>query len=144
MRGISRIDSRNTHGWFVRVYRDGHIHSKMFSDGLHGGRQEALEASVRYHREYESKHPRSYISTRIRQRPQKNNTSGVVGVSDTYCWSRSGEKILCFGVTWRPRRNVTRCKKFYYHHYDSREAALAAAVEFRKAREAEITKSIET
>ena len=144
MKGISRIDSRSTHGWFVRAFRNGRTHSKVFSDGVHGGRQIALEKAAKYRDEYEREHPPEYAATRIRRRPQKNNTSGVVGVSDTYCKSRTGEKIPCFGVTWRPRRNVTKCKKFYYHHYGSREAALEVATEFRKAREAEILQELES
>ena len=32
MKGISRIDSNGTHGWFVRVYRNGKTYSKLYSD----------------------------------------------------------------------------------------------------------------
>ncbi len=142
MKGISRIDSNHTHGWFVRVFRDGGTHSKMFSDGVHGGREKALKDAQEYKEEYERQHPPSYASTRLRMKPLRNNTSGVVGVSDTHDRSKTGKKLPCFSVSWRPQKNVTRCKKFYYHHYDSREAAFEAAVEFRKAREHDILAGI--
>lgn len=142
MKGISRIDSRNTHGWFVRVFRNGHTHSKMFSDGVHGGREEALKMAKKYKDEYEKNHPRTLAATRLRLKMPRNNTSGVVGVSDTHVRSRSGEKFPCFSVSWCPAKNVKRCKKFYYHKYDSREEAFEAAVKFRQEREKEILKGL--
>jgi len=42
MKGISRIDSGSTHGWFVRAYRNGDTYSKLFSDRKCGGKGEAL------------------------------------------------------------------------------------------------------
>ena len=143
MKGISRIDSNHTHGWFVRVYRNGQTKSKMFSDGVHNGREKALRAAQKYKEEYERKHPPSHVSTRIRTNPPKNNTSGVVGVSETFNRSRNGNKLPCFNVSWRPRRNMSRTKSFFISHYGSRDAAFKAAVKFRKAREAEIIKGSE-
>ena len=142
MKGISRIDSNHTHGWFVRVFRNGGTHSKMFSDGVHEGREKALKAAQEYKEEYERQHPPSYATTRLRMKPLRNNKSGVVGVSDTHDRSRAGKILPCFSVSWRPQKNKTRCKKFYYHHYDSRESAFEAAVEFRKERELEILAEI--
>ena len=43
MKGISRIDSGSTHGWFVRSYRAGRTYSKLFSDRKHGGKSKALQ-----------------------------------------------------------------------------------------------------
>ncbi len=143
MKGISRIDSRNTHGWFVRVFRNGQTHSKMFSDGVHGGREKALKIAKKYKDEYEEKNPRSYASTRLRLKAPRNNTSGVVGVSDTHVRSRSGELFPCFSVSWCPQKNTNRCKKFYYHKYDSREEAFEAAVKFRQEREREILEGLQ-
>lgn len=142
MKGISRIDSQSTHGWFVRVYRDGSVHSKFFSDGVHGGKRKALTAAREYKAEYEREHPAGplpgYPSVPFRTRPPRNNTSGVVGVSETFQRARDGSRLRCFCVSWCPRRNTPRSKRFYHHLYDSREEAFKAAVEFRKAREEEI------
>ena len=144
MKGISRIDSNHTHGWFVRVFRSGQTHSKMFSDGVYGGQEKALKAAIKYKDEYERKHPPSYTSTRMRLRPMKNNTSGVVGVSETFSKSRNGNILPCFNVSWRPRRNVSRSKSFFFSKYGSREAAFEAAIKFRKEREADIIAGIES
>jgi len=43
MKGISRIDSGSTHGWFVRCYRNGKTFSKLYSDRKCGGKGKALQ-----------------------------------------------------------------------------------------------------
>ena len=45
-RNVSRVDSGNTHGWLVRLQRDGRITSKLFSDRAHGGRDDALRRAL--------------------------------------------------------------------------------------------------
>lgn len=142
MKGVSRIDSGGTHGWFVRVFRDTKVHSKMFSDGVNGGRDKALQAAMAYREEYVRQHPPDFAARRLKKRLQKNNKTGVSGVCETYGRSRSGEKMPCFGVTWNPEPGKPRCKKFHFSKYGDREAALEAATEFRKAREEEILQSV--
>lgn len=141
MKGISRIDSKHTHGWFVRISREGHIHSKMFSDGPHGGKQEALEAAIHYRDEYEREHPRRPEVSRIRQKLPSNNTTGVLGVSETYTTWKNGDTRACFLVSWSPEPRQVRQKTFYHHHFDCRKAALEAAAEFRRAREREMVEA---
>jgi len=46
---ITRLDHKNTHGWWVRVYlRSKPVYSKLFSDGVHGGKQKALKEAKSY------------------------------------------------------------------------------------------------
>ena len=47
-KGISRIDSGSTHGWFVRGYKNGKTFSKLFSDLKSGGKRKALQLARRY------------------------------------------------------------------------------------------------
>ncbi len=136
MKGISRIDTDSTHGWFVRVYHDNQTHSKFFSDGVHGGRQRALKKGLAYHDEYVKKNNIKYLP--FFTKPMKSNTSGINGVSETFQRARNGDKIPCFNVFWAPSPNERRCKRFYHHHYSSREETLQAAADFRKEREKEI------
>lgn len=144
MKGISRIDSRNTHCWFVRIYRDGKVHSKTFSDGVYGSQEKALKAAKEYKEEYDRQNPPSYEYKRLRTKPPQNNKSGIVGVSETYgrAQGNRGAKMPCFSVTWVPTPNRPRCKKFYFSKYGGREAAFEAAKEFRKARELEILQDL--
>ena len=141
MEGISRMDSRSTHGWFVRVYRDGLTHSKLFSDGVYGSEKDALKEALRYKACYEKRHPRQPAATRYRQRLQRNNTTGITGISETFHRDRKGNKLPCFSITWSPQPNVRRNKRIYHHHHTDRQEAFEAATLFRKEREAEIEQS---
>lgn len=47
-KGISRIDSGSTHGWFVRGYRNGKTYSKLFSDRKCGGKGKAQKLAREY------------------------------------------------------------------------------------------------
>lgn len=45
---VTRIDSGNTHGWYVRVHRQGVKYEKLFSDLKHGGKDRALVKALVY------------------------------------------------------------------------------------------------
>ena len=47
-KGISRIDSGSTHGWFVRGYKNGRTYSRLFSDMKLGGNDTALGVARTY------------------------------------------------------------------------------------------------
>jgi hypothetical protein len=51
LKGISRIDQpeNRTHGFFVRLVRQGKSHSAFFADQSHGGRQKALAAARQHY-----------------------------------------------------------------------------------------------
>ena len=142
MKGISRIDSKHTHGWFVRVYRDGKAIGKFFSDGVHGGRDEALQKARQHKIDYDLENPPSPFQGRVRMKPQKNNKTGVLGISETYETWRNGRKVPCFSVSWRPAPNIAKNKRFYIHHYESKQAALEAAAKFREERIADLAKEL--
>jgi len=130
------MDTGSTHGWFLRVYQRGEVYRKFFSDSVFGSGDAALQAAITHRDEYVREHQIEYLP--FFTAPMKSNTTGVHGVSETFQRTSSGEKIPCFGVFWAPRRNERRTKRFYIHHYDSREDALQAAAEFRKEKEREI------
>lgn len=54
LRGISRIDSGSTHGWFVRRYKAGKTFSRLFSDRKLGGKGKAKSAALSYRDELET------------------------------------------------------------------------------------------
>ena len=53
MKGISRIDQpeKHTHGFFVRMARQGKTHSAFFSDKTIGGRDQALAAAEAHYQQ---------------------------------------------------------------------------------------------
>lgn len=140
MEGISRIDSERSrsHGWFVRIYyHHPKVHSKFFSDGKYGGKKAAFEQAKSYLEEYKRKFPPPE-KLPFQKKPIATNTTGVSGISESYNRGRNKKKIPCFQVFWAPKRNERKTKRFYHHHYSSREEAFQEAVKFRKEKEAEI------
>jgi len=126
-RGISRIDSSNTHGWFVRVYRDEAIYSKLFSDGRHGGKAEAQVAAVAYRNELEAlldsndNRPRRNNRLPVALRNKRNKT-GVIGVCYRERRLPSGRISKCYSVSWAPEPNVQKCTSFSITKYGKEEA----------------------
>ena len=134
-KGVIRIDSDSTHGWQVRVYRHGKTYSKLFSDRKHGGREEAFEAAVEYRKELEAEvaaMPEAAPRRRLIRR-NKNNSTGVVGISRTYKRDRRGIKHEVYAVSWNPEPGVARGTSFSIRRYGEDEA-------FRRACELRWTK----
>jgi hypothetical protein len=83
---ISRIDSGNTHGWFVRVSIDSEMKSKLFSDLKHKGKELALENAITYRDELykirEAKKREGNVSVRLFK--EKQSKKGKVYDHDVY------------------------------------------------------------
>ncbi len=81
---ITRMDHGNTHGWWVRVYKDSKpVESKLFSDGVHGSKTKAkLEAQA--HRDKVVK-KNKIVPVHMRKTREHSvdcrSTSGLVGVT---------------------------------------------------------------
>lgn len=138
-KGISRIDSGSTHGWFVRGYRNGKTYSKLFSDRKCGGKTKALNLAVE-HRDalYEEL---GTIPKRTRQRrivkSDSRNTTGELGVSRTTKIGPNGTKHECYSVSWRPEPGVQKCTSFSIKKYGEKKA-FKMAVEHRRNKMKEI------
>ena len=137
--GVSRIDSKDTHGWFVRKRYQGQVYSKFFSDSRYDSKQAAFEAAKTYRAQLDKKYPPPKTRA-FRSRAQKNNRTGVVGVSETFMRSHNGKKIPCFTVSWRPQKGVSKTKKFSILAH-GKEEAFRLAVKFRKEMEAEMLRT---
>ncbi len=81
-----RIETDDTKGWQVRFYyqEDGKTkyHSKLFSDGVHGGKRAAYKEAVKYRDEHLDTFTADYRNREIepyRKLDQRNN-SGVPGI----------------------------------------------------------------
>jgi hypothetical protein len=132
MKGISRIDSPTTHGWFVRGYRNGKTYSRLFSDRKLGGKTKALASAKTY---------RDGLLLQIKAIPaQRNprrlvfkdarNVSGVLGVCRTSKTSPNGTPYECYSVSWRPESGVQKCTSFSIRKYGE-EKAFQLAVDHR-------------
>ena len=131
-KGISRIDSGSTHGWFVRGYRNGKTFSRLFSDLKCGGKEEALQTARSFrstlYRKLEEM-PAKPRSRRIVTRDARNKT-GVLGVCRTTKKSPKGVSHECFSVSWRPSPGIQKCTSFSIRKYGEKEA-FRLAVEHR-------------
>jgi hypothetical protein len=137
-KGISRIDSRATHGWFVRGYKNGKTFSKLFSDLKLGGNTKALDMATAYRDELHSKLekiPKKERARRIVYRDSRNRT-GVLGVCRFARRSSSGRVHERYSVTWRPKPGVEKATSFSIRKYGEKKAfRLAIAHRRRMLRE---------
>ena len=134
-KGVIRIDSDSTHGWQVRVYRDGKTFSRLFSDKKWGGRDAAFEAAQAYRDELVEEVAQLPAKPRRRRliRSNKSNTSGVVGVSRTYKRDRRGVRHEVYAVSWNPEPGVARGTSFSIKRYGEDTAfRLACQLRWKK------------
>lgn len=81
---ITRMDHGNTHGWWVRVYKDSKpVESKLFSDGVHGGKEKAKKQAQEHRDKVVKKH--KIVPVHLRKTREhsvdRRSTSGIVGVT---------------------------------------------------------------
>ncbi|HLT46862.1 MAG TPA: hypothetical protein VK002_06500 [Rubricoccaceae bacterium] len=137
-KGVIRIDSDSTHGWQVRVYRHGKTYSRLFSDRLHGGKEEAFAQAVAYRKTLEAEVaalPEAAPRRRL-IRANKNNATGVVGISRTFKRDRRGVKHEVYAVSWNPEPGVARGTSFSIKKYGEDTAfKLACRLRWEKMRE---------
>ncbi len=133
-KGISRIDSGSTHGWFVRGYKNGKTYSKLFSDLKCGGKRKSQRMARNYRDElYEELEqiPTNPRGRRIVYRDSRN-TTGVLGVCRTSKRSASGAFNECYSVSWRPSPGEQKCTSFSIRKYGEKKAFQLAVAHRRK------------
>ncbi len=132
-KGISRIDSGSTHGWFVRGYKNGKTYSKLFSDLKCGGKRKAQAAARDYRDKLYEK--LAQIPTKPRGRRivyrDVRNTTGVLGVSRIAKQSPNGTIHEVYSVSWRPAPGVQKATSISIRKYGE-EKALKLAVALRR------------
>ena len=144
-KGISRIDSGSTHGYFVRAYRNGKTYSKLFSDRKCGGEDKALEQARDYRDELNAELeaiPKAAPKRRI-VKTDSRNTTGELGVTRTTKTAPNDKKHECYNVSWRPEPKVQKCTSFSIKKYGEEEA-FRLAVEHRRKMMAEINEKDST
>lgn len=133
-KGISRIDSGSTHGWFVRGYRNGKTYSKLFSDRKCGGKRKAQQQAREYRTELYDELEQIPLKPRGRRIVYRDsrNTTGVLGVCRTAKKSANGKINECYSVSWRPEPGVQKCTSFSISKYGEAKAKQLAIAHRRK------------
>ena len=124
-KGISRIDSGSTHGWFVRGYRNGKTYSRLFSDLKCGSKEKAYQEALDFRDKlYEKLEeiPRAPRSRRVVLHDSRNST-GVLGVCRTAKRSPNGNLSECYSVSWRPEPGRQKCTSFSIRKYGEKKAS---------------------
>ena len=141
-KNISRIDSKNTHGWYVRIYLNGGVFaSKLFSDRICNGKDKALKNAILYRDHNQmvadvNKQPYKKKRKPIFDKLTKNNKSGIVGVNEVHTKIRN-RPVHYIQATWSEDFKP-KSKKFYITKFRTREEALKSAIKLRKSKEKEI------
>ena len=120
--GICRIDqpAKHNHGFFVRLQRQGKIHSAFFTDCSYGGRQQALAAAQRHYRKL-LKRLKPMTRRRWAEIQRRKGSSSIVGVQKQVL-RRNGEVRKYWVATWSPEPYVVRQKAFSFWEFGSRKA----------------------
>lgn len=145
LKNISRIDSKNTHGWYVRVYLNGKVFAaKLFSDKICGGKEKALKYATLYrdHNQMVADLQRSQTK-RVRRKPffsstARKNSTGVIGVNEVHTTIR-GREVHYIQATWS-ENGQPRSKKFYVSRFRDRDGSMKEAIKLRKQKEKEMEK----
>lgn len=136
-KGLVRIDSASTHGWQVRVYRNGKTYSRLFSDRKYPSSEDALAAAEAYRHELEAEvaaRPAEPPARRLIARNRSNST-GVVGISRTHKRDRRGVLHEVYAVSWNPEPGVARGTSFSIARYGEDTAfRLACKLRWEKMR----------
>lgn len=130
--GISRIDQphKRTHGFFVRLTRQGVVHNAFFADKSHGGKKKALEAAREHYAMLLRKHGGGSRRDRA-EIVRRLSSSGIVGVRKTVV-VKKGRKDVYWMASWSPKLNVVRRRMFAVRKYGA-EKAKALAIRTRRA-----------
>jgi hypothetical protein len=132
-RNIRRVDHdlKRDHGWVVTLQRKGAIITKRFSDGIYGGKREALKAAVEYRDSFLTRDKPFEHQIWIRTRPRKNNKSGIPGVLRYEITDkRNPENVRIHWIAaWTDEYGATRQRKFSVARYGEEEAKLLAIAE---------------
>ncbi len=133
-KGISRIDSVTTHGWFVRGYKNGKTYPKLFSDLKCRGKRKAQKEARQFRDELYEKLVQIPTKPRGRRIVYRDvrNTSGVLGVNRRTQKSPYGKISEHYSVSWRPSPGVQKGTSFSIRKYGEKKAFKLAVAHRRK------------
>jgi hypothetical protein len=120
-RGITRFDikERSTHGYMVRITRQGNKHQKFFADTKWGGKRAALTAAKEQLAQWEQELPEL---TSARDRLTARNQSGQVGVYLAVSRDSQGQEHEAYCGCWTDAAGQRRKVSFSVKKFGKRRA----------------------
>ena len=133
--GLYRFDSpsNSSFGWQVTIQRKGTRFNKFFSDGRHGGRQEAFKAAKFYRQSVLSSYD-AYSRKELCLKLKRSNQTGYPGVcrAQSRVSARSPRLRWYWIATWTPvEGEPAKSKKFSIRRYGE-QRAFRLALQFRR------------
>ena len=112
---IRRFDvkDKRTHAYLVQVQRNHRITTKTFSDGVYGGKRNALRAAISFRAKLLAEAPYEYQIWR-RSILRRNNRSGIGGVGryDNVANARTGRRRVFWLAPWVNEDGSSGKRKF--------------------------------
>ncbi len=120
-KNIRRVDTdaNRTHAWLVVVQRKNRLMTRMFSDGVHGGKGKALVAAKAWHAQQTPPLAEFEQQMWVRTIKRRNNRSGIVGVSRIV---RRDSGVACWLASWTDPTGRNRTRKFSTRLWGERAA----------------------
>ena len=135
-KGICRIEVKGWRGYQVRVYFQGKMHTKSFSDVKCGGARAARTAAIAYRNEYEQQIGKARANRRIVTKPKANNDMPGVSVQQKRYQRVDGTTTeYREAVAFYVHKGKVHKRRFSELRHGSLERALELAREFRLAGE---------
>ena len=107
LKHITRLDYQKTHGWWVRIRRKSNPCSKLFSDGVYGGRDKAQKVAMAWRDEQLSSAPKQ--TSRTSESSSKTIKTGVPGLCVSFVGgAQSNLAHLQVSVQRHGKRTSTR------------------------------------
>lgn len=116
--GIARVDSRavRSHGWLVRLQRDGTAYARFFADGRYGDHAASLKAARKFRDNLLEELPQQQRRVSA-ERMTIRNSSGVVGVCRVVREESNGARYEFWQATWSPAPGTRKTAKFSVRRY---------------------------
>jgi hypothetical protein len=105
---ISRVDNPTSHGWIVRMTRDGNRVVRFFSDVKFGGKRHSQRAAKNFRDAQENTFTLNGIRARAHRlvSRQSRNKTGVIGLTRLVHRLPDGTERAYYCVSWHPKPGV--------------------------------------
>ncbi len=119
-----------THGWQVRVRRQGVQHTKFFSDDKYGGREEALQESIKYRDNLIKSLPEPANS--VEESAKARSKTGVVGLNFCNKDDGSGKQKPYIQLSWLTGGGSRKSASYSVDKWGLRRAVWNAVVRLHR------------
>ncbi|HET6569571.1 MAG TPA: AP2 domain-containing protein [Rhodothermales bacterium] len=122
-----------THGWQVRIRRQGTQHTKFFSDERSGGRQKALEAAIAYRDDLLKELPEPADS--VLESAKARSKTGVIGLNFCNKDDGSGKRKPYIQLSWLTPQRQRKSASYSVDKWGLRRAVWNAVVRLQREKE---------